>query len=114
MPFDRVPAAEGGGGDGDVEMAAFTRAGVTGMPGAVVADVELSGRERGLERGAQPGDPVAHDAFSRENSTSRSIHAPRLNVTTMPTGPAIQTLKNTQSASLRLSATQMLATPSKM
>ena len=54
MSFERGHAREAGGGDDDVEMAAFTRAGVAGVFGAVIADLEQRGMQGRFERGAQP------------------------------------------------------------
>jgi len=53
----------------------------------------------------------AHEALSLVRRPRR-VHNTTASVNTMAIGGAIQTLKSTQSASLRFSATQMLTTPS--
>ena len=56
MPLHLRHAVERGGGDGDVEMPAFARAGMADVPGAVVADFEQRRVQRLLERATHP-DP---------------------------------------------------------
>jgi len=102
---------EGGGGNGDVEMPAFARTCMSDVFRAVIADLEQYGMQR-LQRGPQPLDAVhAHEGLSLAN-TPRSVHSTTASVNTIAMGGAIQTLKSTQSASLRFSATQMLTRPS--
>ncbi len=93
-----------------MKVATFTRAGMADVPGAVVANLEQRGMQGALERRTQAVD-ARHEGLSLEN-TPRSVHSTTANVNTMATGGAIHTLNNTQSASLRFSATQMLTRPS--
>src|SRR5262245_57555320 len=97
-------------------MAAFTRAGVPDVFGAVVADLELARVERGLERRAQAvhARGGVHGADSSFVKTPRSRYSTTPTMKTMASGTAIQTLKVTQSASLRVLAIQMFANPSRM
>lgn len=102
-------------GNDHVEMAALTRAGVADVLRAVVANLEPHGLQ-GLQRRAQPFHPIAGRSLAHEArslaSRPRSAHNTTANVNTMAMGGAIQTLNNTQSASLRFSATQMFTKPS--
>src|SRR5690348_6868241 len=111
MALHLRPPGERGRGDGHVEMAALTRAGMPDVSGAVVADLEQD-RLQGLQGGPQPLDALrGHEALSLPNRP-RSVHNTTASVNTMATGGAIQTLNSTQSASLRFSATQMFTSPS--
>jgi len=103
---------EGGGGNGHVKMATFARAGVTNVPGAVVANFQQD-RLQTLQRRAQPFDSRGQDAPSLPKAP-RSIQNRIASENTMATGGMIHTLNVTHSASVRCSATQMLATPSRM
>ena len=105
-------AVESCGGDGDVEMAAFSRTGMPDVSGAVVTDFEQRRMQRRLQCATQALDAFgAHDADSLWNAP-RNTHSTMASVNTMATGGAIQTLKSTQSDSLRFSATQMFTKPS--
>ena len=74
MSFHRRHPLEGVRGDGDVEVAAFTRAGMTGMPGAVIADLEPGRMQRGFQRGAQEFNPRRAHEDSFSNSIPRNSH----------------------------------------
>ncbi len=77
-----------------MEMAAFAGARVTGVTCAVVTDLEQSGFERGLERGAQPVDARAHaDSLGSCPRMSQKI-TPAVNTNT--SGSTIHDLKVTQ------------------
>lgn len=113
VSFHRRHPVEGGSGNRHVKMAAFARAGMPRVFGAVVTDVEQRRVQCMLERGAQPLDAgCAHGVPSLANSWLRNSQTMTPSDITMPSGPAIQTLKETQSLSLRLNAIQMFATPS--
>jgi hypothetical protein len=113
MPLHLRDAVEGRGGNDDVEMAAFARTGMADVTGTVVADFEQRRIQRLFERRAQAFNArhSVHEALSLPNSP-RSAHNTTAIVKTMAMGGAIQTLNNTQSDSLRFSATQMLTRPS--
>ena len=101
VSFQRGHAGEARGGDDDVEMAAFTRAGVAVMFRAVVANLEQGRMQGGFERGAQA---IAR-ACSRRRFLRRSYAAQQIEHDADDEDhrqrTAIQTLKVTQSASLR-------------
>jgi len=114
MPFQRGDAGKPRRRDHDVEMATFAGAGVAGMFGAVIAYFEQAGMQGGFERCTKAFYArSAHGADSLDSF----MNAPRTRYSAMPTmkiiarGTAIQTLKVTQSASLRVLATQMFANP---
>ena len=105
---------EHGRGDDHVEMAAFARPGMAGVLRAVVADFEHHGLQ------ALQGRPQAIDPRRCAHEVLSLLKAPRMThntiaiVTTIATMGAMTTLKRTQSASLRLSAIQILTAPSTM
>ena len=100
------------GNDGHHEVsAARGRSGMTGMFGAVVADLEQGRVQRGLERDSKAvGARHAHEGSLANAPRSRYRMTP--NRKTMASGMEIQSLNLTQSASLRVMATQMFAKPS--
>ena len=108
-------AVERGGGDGHMKMAAFARTGMADVFGAVVANLEQRRMQRILESGTQACDArrVTHAPFS-VLTAPRNIRYPSPSVVTSANGVRIQTLKVTQSASGRFSATQMFARPKRM
>jgi len=98
---------EGRRHDGDVEMAAFTCTGVTGVLGAVVANLQHGGVQRLFERGAQSLDAGAHaDGFRRMiQNTIPSVNTNTNGITT-------KVLKLTQTSWLIVNAIHRLAAPS--
>ena len=112
VPFQRGNPGEAGGGDDDVEMTPFARTGVALVLRAVIANLEQGRMQGGFERGAKP-----LGARGRIHVGSR-VSAPRIRYRMTPkrntsaSGNAIHTLNVTQSDSLRVMATQMLAKPS--
>jgi len=92
---------EGRRDNGDVEMAALARAGMTGMSGAVVADFEQRRMQRLLECGAQPVDARAHaDSPGPEEVGDcwRMIQKMMLAVNTNTNGITTKDLKLTQAS----------------
>lgn len=114
MPLYLRDTLERGRHDGDVEMAAFARAGVTDVLGTVVADFEQGGVQRLLERGTQSFDPAAHadSPGPAEEGDRRMIHKTRPNVNTNNSGTATKVLKLTQACWLMRNAIQRFAAPS--
>lgn len=97
MPLHRAAAFEQRTRDDHVEMAAFARPGVPGMLCAVVADLQLRGRQGRFEGATQSVDPRAHAcAFG----APRMIQKMRPAVNTNTSGITTQVLKVTQVSSL--------------
>ena len=111
VSFQRRNARKGGRGDDDVEMAAFPRSRVAFVLRTVVADFEQGRVQRGFEREAKA-------IRARGGHEGSLVSTPRSKYRMMPkrktraSGNEIQTLKVTQSASLRVMATQMFTKPS--
>ena len=106
---------ERGRHDGDVEMAAFARAGMTRVLGAVVADFEQRGMQRLLERGTQSLDAGAHvdsPGPVEPEGCRRMIQKTRPNVNKNNNGIMTKVLKLTQASWLMVNAIQRLAAPS--
>ena len=100
--------------DHDVEMTAFASPGVAGMFGAVIAYLEQARMQGGFERCTQAFYARStHGADSLDSFmiTLRSRYSAMPTMKIIARGTAIQTLKATQSASLRVLATQMFANP---
>jgi len=116
MPFQRGNAGKARRRDHDVEMATFASPGVAGVFGAVIANLEQTRMQSGFERCTQAirSRTRAHgaDSFDSFENTPRSRYNTTPTMKIMAKGTAIQTLKVTQSASLRVLATQMFANPS--
>ena len=110
MPLHLREAREGRRDDGDVEMPALARAGVAGMFGTVVTNLEQRGMQRLFERGAQSLDAGAH--------ADSLLGCPRMIQNTIPrvntnnNGTATKVLKFTQASWLMRKAIQRLAAPS--
>ena len=115
MPLYLRDTLERGRHYGDVEMAAFARAGMAGMLGTVVADFEQGGVQRLLERGTQSFDAAAHADSPgplEEDDGLRMIQKTRPNVNTNNSGTVTKVLKLTQASWLMRNAIQRLAAPS--
>ena len=115
MPLDAALAAKRLGDEPHAEVPAFARAGMTGVPRAVVVDVELQRRELAFERRADAADafgshvrPASDEVPRLPPQEPRDCAAVNTNVATV----SPNTLNFTHVASLVLNATSRFTAPS--
>ena len=110
MSLDAGDTVEGRRGDGDVEMATFSRAWVAGVSGAVVSNFQHGWMQRLLQNRAEPVDTRTH--VGSLGWYPRSNQNVTLAVNTNIAGMKNQVFSETQVASGRLYAAQRLNAPS--